>query len=502
MFSNDLLKRYLKYFILIASVIVVVLGFLWSNFLYTRHQISLETLSEDMAESMEEEVKQKAQILRQRAEVIHEQESEDLIIDLKNQGATLRAALYDLYFEYELEGEKKEEEIRKAIEKIQSQQIYDVYFVSDNLIIGQIPENIFSLEEGINNQKSHLIYCDKSKSLNMEFYISVDQQSFIKKRMEENFKAFALWDEGMHILTKEGEVILPIQETVLAKDDFFYQEESSQTGFVFGYLIPHSQLQDRIDERRDLYSSFLDSHIWEIIGFLFIFIITSFVIYRMIISRLEDYYFALNEEILDAYRNKDTLSDNPKFQHFALGDSFDSILRESQINKEKDRQKIISLEEKLKKNKIEKLLLERKIRKLSELPYTKAILHNYTTESFSPKEIISKIHSKIDPQARMLIKGSNEFINNDKGLFKALVEEVFQLTQEENRSYAIEVFRDGGQILLYFTIYGLGLLEDEKMQELKNRAKLLEGVFLRHQTEEQTLHLVLSLNDIHRNEEK
>lgn len=495
MYSDELLRKYLKYFVLIVSVIVLLLGFLWLNFLYTRHQRNLENLSETIGESIQEEVQQKAHFLRLRGDEIYLQAKKDLETHLVNQGALLRAEMYDILFEPPSEPQQREKEISRIMESVKSNGIFEIHLISNNLVLGKPLKDMDSLQEGINERGSYLIYYDESTSFDLKFYIYLEQENFIKKQMAENIQDFILWDTGMYIRNEQGEQILASQERVPSEEGFFFEEYSPETGFSFGYFIAQTQLEERLEDRREIFSSFLRNHILEVMAFLLIFIITSVVLYRMILYRMEDYYIALNEEILEAYRGKSLLSDKPKFQHFALGDSFDSILRESQIIENRDKEKIQALKEELKKNKLERLLLERKVLRLSELPYTKTILHNYTMESFSPKEIIREVHRKIDPEASILISGSDDLITNDLGLFKASVEEVFQLTREEKRSYTVEILRDSGQMLLFFSLHGLSFIEDQKMQELKNRAKLLDGVFLRHQMEAHTLHLVLSLND-------
>lgn len=496
MFSDDLLKRTFRYFILIVSLIVVVMGFLWLNFLYTRHQRSLEDLSKNLSEAIQHEVKDRAHLLRLHGDEIYSEERRNLEIDMENRGAILRAGLYDIFFDAGLKEEKREKEIIRILSNINPEGIYRIYLSLGDLNFGRAPEDLLYLSEGLNDRGAQLVYYDHLQSLDLEFTLDVDVESVIRKRMENSFRDFILWDKGMYLRNEEGKLILPLGESFVGQEGFSYEEFSEKTGFSFGYFADKTQLEERLEERRILFSSFLRNHIWEIAGFILIFILTSIVIYAMMIRRMGEYYQTLNEEILEAFRNQRLLSHNPKFQYFALGDSFDSILREAQAQKARDDKRNLQLEEQLKKNKLARLLLERKILRLSELPYTKAILHDYTVESFFPKTIIREIHRTIDPEAKIDIRGSDAPLNNDVRLFSALVEEIFQLTREKDRSYTVEIFQDGAQMLLYFSLYGLGLIEDEKMQELKNRAKLLDGVFLRHQMEVHTLHLVLSLNDV------
>jgi F0F1-type ATP synthase membrane subunit b/b' len=495
LYSDELLKKYFKYFILTVSVTVLLLGFLWLNFLYTRHQRSLEDLAQSIGESLQDEVEQKAHLLRLRGESIYHQARSDIEMDLVNRGAILRVGIHDVLFDSSGDAQQREKEISSIVKNITFQDTYEVYLSLKDLTLGNPLKQTESLKEGVNELGTHLVYYAISPSLNLEFYVYTKHDDFIKKRMVENFQDFILRDTGMYIRSEEGEPILPLQQSASGEEGFSFEEYSPETGFHFGYFISESQLEERIEEQRDLFSLFLRSHIWEVVAFLFIFVITSTVIYKMIIHRMADYYTALNEEILEAYRNKHLLSDNPRFQYFALGDSFDSILRESETHEKGDKEKIKSLKEELKKGKLERLLLERKIMRLSELPYTKTNLPHYTMESFSPKELISEVHRRIDPEASMLIRGSDGLLINDMGLFKALVEEVFQLTREDDRSYTVEILRDSGQMLLFFSLHGLNHIEDKKMQELKKRAELLDGVFQRHQMEAHTLHLVLSLSD-------
>lgn len=499
MFSGDLLKRYFRYFILIVSIIIVVMGFLWLNFLYTRQERSLDELSLTIAKSMEEEAQFKARELRIRGEELRYQELLELEELMEKQAALLKASLYDIFYSH-MDPEVRKQDISRVLRNVDVEGRLKIYVVSEDFSLGERPPLPTSYEKGISYFEDSIIFNDGAFNQEFEFFISARPKDFVHERLIDSFLAFSSWDESMYLKDERGELILPIEGRHL-EDGFYFEEYSQLTGFTFGYFISASALDGEIASRRLLFRSFLESHIFEIIGFLIIFFITSYIIYRILIRQIENFFISINEEILDAFRNKKSLSNRPRFQNFALGDSFDLILRETRLRDEDYEKRIKELSGQLKKNKLDKLILKRRIERLSEIPYTQEILYNYRVEDFSPWEVIEEVHRKIDLDAPISLEGSRESIRSDVTLFSGFVEEIFNLTRDPLRKYSITIYRDGGQLLIYFTIGGPDSLDDDKMQELKDRAKLLDGVFLRHQSQADTLHLVLSLNDV-RNEEK
>lgn len=498
MFSGDLLRRYFRYFVLIVSIIVVVMGFFWLNFLYTRHQRELTSIEESTAIYLQEEARNQARLLEQWGEEIKANQLialEDLLVQ---QASLLKAGVYDIFTAHGAQGENRAD-LERLISNLSLSGDLKIQLVVGELSLGVPLEIGEDLAEGNNYLEDKIVNYGHVTSPDYYFWIQANPQEYVNQKIEGSFRDFALWDDDIYLKDSRGKLILPIGG-YHAEEGFYFEEFNDYTGYSYGYFISKSALSQAIDNRKDLFESFLRSHVVEIVGFLIIFIVTTFVIYRRGLQLIEGYYTRLNDEILDAFRNELSLSQSPNFQHFALGDSFDSIIRESRLRSQDYEEKIDKLSKELKKNKLDRLLLERKIMRLSELPFTKEILHNYSLENFSPRDLIELIHRKIDPDMSIEILGSKEIIRSDLGLFSGLVEEIFKLSRDENRNYSIRIVRDGGQMLIYFTLKGMDGIEDDKMQELKNRAKLLDGVFLRHQLEADTLHLVLSLNDI-RNEE-
>ncbi len=499
MFSGDLLKRYFRYFILIVSIIIVVMGFLWLNFLYTRQERALEDLALSVAEDLEEQTQQRAHQLRLRGEYIKTLELVRLEELVENYGALLKASLYDIYYS-SASPETRQQDVRRVLRNLSGIEALDIYVITEEFSLGEEIDIPASLEKGLNYFEDRLLFFDGSYNQDFQFIVSIDQEDYIPDKVLESFVEFSSWDQSIYLKDRSGRLLLPL-EANHAEEGFYSEEFSQATGFTYGYFISSSAIDNEIASRRQLFRSFLESHIMEILGFLLIFYITSYIIYRVLIKQVEDYFTSINEEILDAFKEGSTLSHSGRFQYFALGDSYDLILRESKLKSEGYEKKIKELSDLLKKSKLEELVMKRKIDRLSQSPYTKEILYNYSLENFSPLEIIREVHNKIDPEAPINLEGSSGIINSDITLFSGLVEEIFNLSRDPKRRYLIRIYWDGGQMLIYFTVEGPSLIEDKKMQELKDRAKLLDGVFLRHQSEANTLHLVLSLNDV-RNEEK
>ena len=497
MLSDDLLRKYFRLFVIIVCILVLVMGFFWLNFLYGRHQRSLEEFTLESKAKIEDEVKEKANLLRIRGDSIYDQERLALEKGLLNHAALVKAALYDVYVAHLDDPTGFVDSLLQHFKDPKGGNEFSVFLLSDKgQMTGTPPEGYEKIEtKGINYLDEKMIYFEQPPYFGVKIYIYVDYDHYVKDLMKKNLITYAELDPRIYIRDEKGKQILQGGFESHGSQDFFYEEKSEVSGFTFGYYSSKGELDQKVEDRKSMFASFLGSHIWEILAFLVIFVITGIVLLRMIIHNMGDYYRRLNEGVLDAYRKRERLSDQPQFQHFALGDSIDYVIRESYLREEEYEKEICDLKDRLKKNKLQRLLLEKKLLRLSDLPYTKDILYNYTMEEFDPCDLIQQVHGEIDPLAPLHVEGNKKKLVSDRGLFTELLEEIFALSREEGRSYDIEIHREGSQHLLYFTLNNPGVVEDGKMQELKNRARLLGGVLLRHQIEPDTLHLVLSLND-------
>lgn len=496
MLSDQLLRKYFRIFIVIVCILVLVMGFFWLNYLYGRHQRSLEEFTAEIQSIIETEVEQKAGLLQARGDSIYEQERHELESSLLNRAALVKSTLYDVYVTHLDDPTTFVNSLAQMIKEPNEVTDFSVFILSESgEMIGDAPKGYETLETtGINYIDRHMIYFEDPPYLGVKIYIYVDYDDYVKEQMKKNLITYGELDPQIYIRDDKGLELLQIQPKENRKDGFFYEKTSDLSGFTFGYYNSKDELDRRVNDRKAMFNSFLQSHIWEVLAFLAIFVLTSVVILRLIISNMGDYYQSLNEGVMDAYRNRKRLSDQHQFQHFALGDSIDYVIRESYLREEDYEKQINELKEQLKKNKLQRLLLEKKLLRLSDLPYTKDILYNYTMEEFDPGELIEKTHEKVDPVAPLTLKGSKKTLTNDRGLFIELLEEIFALSREEGRSYEVDIHQEGSQLLLYFTLFTPGFVKEREMQELKNRARLLGGVFLRHQIDDH-LYLVLSLND-------
>lgn len=497
MLSDDLLRKYFRIFILVVCILVLVMGFFWLNYLYGRHQRSLEEYAAISRAKTQEEVRQKAMLLRARGDSIYDQERQDLELSLANRAALLKSALYDVYFSQKEDPTAFIESLSQLVNEPKQGTDFSIYVVSDKeSSIGTPPPNVEQIiSPGINYQADQMIYYEVPPYLGVRIYVYTDYDQNVKELMKKNLITYAELDPQITIRDEKGDQITGSGAQFLPEDYFYHEEVSQKSGFSFGYFSKKADLERRIDEQRQLFSSFLKNHIWEMAGFLLIFTITSLVILRLIIQNMGDYYQRLNEGVVEAYRKRERLSDMPRFQHFALGESIDSVFREAYLREDEYRAEIQDLKDNLKKNKLQRLLLEKKLLRLNELPYTKDILFKYRVEEFSPIQLIREVHGRVDPDASLSLQDSPGTLKSDPGLFSDLLEEIFSLSHERKTRYEVELHREGSQLLLYFTLYRPGAVEDSKMQELKNKARLLGGVLLRHQIDPNTLHLVLSLND-------
>lgn len=499
MLSDHIIKKYFRHFSITIIVIVFFSAFLWINYLYTNHSKDIKNFREKTRIELEEKVFKKSELILKEADRIYNQELIELEYSLENSVNTVRNTLLNYYFVLKYDKEVMDKKLASYLIDFKKTSGFSVSVVySDgSKQIGDKIEKLPNLKKDttvIEGEK--LYYYNKLRFPDVDIYIYVDYDKFVKKAMRKNLIKYLELDPNILAFDDIGMSLSSLNYnsrfSVADSEDFKALIKSNKTGFYFGYLIPKEELDSKIREMDLLFKKFMNNHIIEVVVFLGMLLLASVVLFWQIQRNYKKQYDILNSDLISAYTLHKDIDKYPSYDGFFLRESIQEIIDDTRKRDQEFTLYTINCQKESKKNHIEKLVLERKIDELTNsIRYTENMIYDLNYEEILLEDLINESHKKSNVNSNLKYNSDIENILCDRYILKEIFESLFSLSKD-NIDVNVDISSKGKLIYIYVKMVNIENVDERFIENIKMNLRYINGTFQRN-FENNKLNIMISI---------
>lgn len=494
MINREDFNRALRLSVAVLVISLLILGVLWFNFLYRRFNIETENYRTEVERTIEQDLNDKVRVLVRQSDRLFEDELVEIKDRMINRMAVIKSNLFEYQdLNHDLFASRLTSEGNRYFESTGiGQSIQSDKFnlsIGDDPLAGDFATRTF-VEQG-----DWLIYSEYSAISRSEIHLFIDLKDYLRTQIKEWIRDYRELDENILLFDQAGESLAESQVMTDAFREAYYSAvaTSDKTGYTLGYLVPRSELMDRLDERRDEFQRYIDNHAVELAVFLSLFAITLAFFFQLTAEQLKRQIGHLNDQIIQHYRHPES-TENELYREYGLSRAIDTLVSDAAKQQERIQQLEQEHDQELKRSRIELLQLQRRYEYMVD--QTKdALVTQFTPlrDQIMIRDLIEQAHSDFDSSKRLRLIGDDETIISDRIFLQTLIETVFRLSQDDSRWYTIEYLVEKGSLKLFLTLHNVTVLDSEGIDRIKYLAEMLGGSVLRIFQDAGKFNLVLRL---------
>ena len=460
-------RQYIKYMLVANLIILLIVGFLWINFLYTRNAINIQSYSDELSEELFAVLEIKSELLLEHGESVYEKELELLKASLAGKNSSMKGTIFDYYYVIGYDVGKTRVRLKEIINDYNEDSPIKIAVFDREVgeLYGAPVEVLpdYELKEVVESENT-LFYVDELRSIDVLLITYVDYDSFIREKMSGDLRNYYSLDPGILIYDDEKSLItgeidteeIPLENSA-TQFKYVSLRKSEKSGFYFGYSMNKAEVENAIAARKEIFSDSLKRHMFELIAFYVLILIASLIIYSYVKKQADEQTNEIRLILKGSYDSGQTIdkSSSRIMASVPYVDVINDMIADSNETKKSLRKSIEEKEEHLKELKLENAVLSHKVDSYYQGPGngSQKSIPGFRMTSFNPADVARSVFGEVaGDRLELDLLSDEKAIESSREIYADVMASLFgqSLGNEESRKVRLEMLYESPRMIIMY----------------------------------------------------